>query len=62
MKTCLFVDNSSEAKLINESFACTNKPSIFKLKKCMVEELYKSLNGLIYFGLVICTASVKYFF
>ena len=35
MKTCLLVDNGSEAKLIDESFACTNKLSIFKLEKCI---------------------------
>ena len=33
MKTSLFVNNSSEAKLINNSFARTNKLSIFKLEK-----------------------------
>ena len=33
MKTYLLVDNGNKAKLINESFAHTNKLSIFKLEK-----------------------------
>ena len=30
--TCLLIDNGSEAKLIDKSFACSNKISIFQLK------------------------------
>ena len=33
MKTCLLINNSSEAKLIDKSFVRTQKISIFKLKK-----------------------------
>ena len=33
MKTHLLIDNSSEAKLIKESFVHTNKLLIFKLEK-----------------------------
>ena len=33
MKTYLLIDNSSEAKLIDEFFAHTNKLSILKLEK-----------------------------
>ena len=33
IKTSLLVDNSSEVKLIDKSFTCTNKLSIFKLER-----------------------------
>ena len=33
IKTHLLVDNSSEAKLINKFFVCTNKLSTLKLEK-----------------------------
>ena len=33
IKTCLLIDNGSKAKLIDKSFVCTQKISIFKLKK-----------------------------
>ena len=39
IKTCLLVDNSSEAKLIDQSFVRTNKISIFKLKQRIKLEL-----------------------
>ena len=31
--TCLLIDNSNEAKLIDKSFVCTNKISTFQLEK-----------------------------
>ena len=39
IKPCLPVDNGSEAELIDKSFVCTNKISIFKLKQRIRLEL-----------------------